>query len=58
MPIPNTRVAVIGAPKADRDFDVIDLTRDRLQRLARDLERGCERARRELERTLGRTGRR
>lgn len=58
MPVPNTRVAVVGTPKADRDFDVVDLTRDRLQKLARDLERGCDRAKRELERTLGQTGRR
>lgn len=48
---------MVGSPKADADFDVVDLTRDKLQRLARDLERGCDKAKRELERTVGRAAR-
>lgn len=52
MPVPNTSVVVIGAPKADADFDVIDLRRDKLKKLAQDLERGCAQAKRDLERQL------
>ena len=55
MPMPNTRVVVVGSPRADREFDLIDLSRARLEKLARDLASDCERAKRELERiTLGR----
>lgn len=50
MPERNTRVVVLGTPKADKQFDVFDIERAKAQREGKQLARDAERLRRKLKR--------
>lgn len=52
MPKPNTRMVIIGAPRADRDFDSVEVSRREARRLADLMTRDVERFAREMERIL------
>lgn len=52
MPLPNVRIVVTGAPRADADFDVVEATRAEATRLARLLATDADRAKRELDAIL------
>lgn len=57
MPVSNTRVAVIGAARAEKDFDVVEVSKEAAQKLAEQLARDADAAKREIERVLRGTGR-
>ena len=50
MPVPNTRIAVVGTAKADKDFTILDNDRKRLQALIDKFGGDLERVSREIER--------
>lgn len=57
MPEQNTRIVVVGAPKADKEFSVFVADREAVQR---DIEQGrktIEQVQREIERDLRQTTR-
>lgn len=53
MPVPNSRIAIIGVIKADRDFDTVEVSRREARRLADLMVKDVEKFARELERILG-----
>lgn len=58
MPVPNTRIAVVGAPRADKAFEVVEVNKKEVQRLAEQLVKDEARTLAELGRTLRAQGRR
>lgn len=52
MPEQNTRIVVTGAPRADKEFDVVSNDGKEAQRLAKLLATDAEAAERELRRLL------
>ncbi len=52
MPVENTRIVVIGAPRADKEFEIVEISKKEIQRQAELLVKDEERALRDLERTL------
>lgn len=55
MPVPNSRIAIVGAVKADRDFDIVEVSRREARRLADLMVKDVEKFARELDRILGQT---
>ncbi len=54
MPLPNTRVVVVGVPKANKDFQVVEVSARAAQTVAKDLARLAEQVARETSRLKGR----
>ena len=52
MPLPNTRVVILGVPKADAEFSVVEISAREAQKLSQTLATDAERAKREIERLL------
>jgi hypothetical protein len=52
MPLPDTRVVIIGAPKVDKDFTVVEITAREAQRLTKELATDAARVKREIQRAL------
>jgi hypothetical protein len=53
MPLPNTRVVIVGAPRADKDFQVVEVSARAAQTVAKDLQRLAEQVARETARLKG-----
>lgn len=53
MPVENTRIVVRGAPKADREFTVVERTREEAAKLVKDVARDADALRREFQRAAG-----
>ena len=54
MPQPNTRVVILGTPKADKEFTLFDNSREKTQAELRRLGGDAEKLARELQRKLRR----
>lgn len=54
MPVPNTRVAIVGRASVDREFEIVEISKKEALRLAKILERGTDEARREVQDALRR----
>ena len=52
MPLPNTRIVIVGVPRAEKDFDVVESSAKEAARLAKLLATDLERAKAELRRAL------
>lgn len=52
MPLPNTRIVVVGVPRADKDFDVVESSAKEAARLAKLLQTDIERAKAEIRRQM------
>lgn len=57
MPVENTRVVITGTPRADKAFEVVEISKKEIQRQAEHLVKDEARALAELRRTLGVRGR-
>ena len=53
MPVENTRIVVRGTPRADREFTVVERTREAAQKVLKDLSRDADALRREFQRAAG-----
>lgn len=52
MPAENVRLVVQGVPRADKDFDLVEVNRSEAQRLAQLMEKDAAAAQREIERIV------
>lgn len=53
MPVPNTRVVILGVPRADKAFEVVEISKKEIQRQAEQLVKDEARTLADLRRTLG-----
>ena len=53
MPLPNTRVVIVGVPRADKDFQVVEISSRAAQTILKDLQRLAEQVARETARLRG-----
>ena len=58
MPERNTRVVILGTPKADKEFDVFDAERAKVQGDVKELLRAAEKLRADARRAATRDRRR
>ncbi len=49
MPLPNTRIVIQGVPRAEKEFEVVEVSAREAQRLARALKTDTDRAKREIQ---------
>lgn len=52
MPVPNTRVVVVGVPRADKAFEIVEINKQAIQRQAEQLVKDEAKTLAELRRTL------
>ncbi len=52
MSMPNVRIVVQGAPRADREFDVVETSKREAERLGQVLQKDASAALAELKRAL------
>lgn len=52
MPVDNTRVVIVGVPRADKAFEVVEINKKEIQRQAEQLVKDEARTLEELRRTL------
>lgn len=52
MPEQNTRIVVVGAPKADKQFETLSTERSKAQAEMTDAQREAQRMEREIKRAL------
>lgn len=52
MPVPNSRIAIVGAVKADKDFDTVEVSRREARLLADLMTKDVEKFAREINRIV------